>query len=69
VWLADDGSGVRWARDLQARDTLVARRGDRVWLLWLLREEGQAPRPMVQRIDGDSLWAAWGWVDSAASGR
>ncbi len=63
AWLVRAPSGVRWARDLQARDTLVARRTDRVWLLRWVRDSLSPPRPVVERIDGDSLWRSWGWME------
>ncbi len=61
AWLASGPPGVRWARDLQARDTLIARQTDRIWLLRWVRDSLSPPRVVVERIDGDSLWRSWGW--------
>jgi hypothetical protein len=66
AWLVEGPPGVRWARDLQARDTLIAKRSDRVWLLRWVRDSLSPPRPVVERIDGDSLWRSWGWMPDSA---
>jgi hypothetical protein len=48
-------------RDLQARDTLVVQPTDRVWLLRGVRADRTSLlSPVIERIEGDSLWAAWG---------
>ncbi len=59
LWLVRD-TPVRFIRDLHARDTLVVKRGDRVWLFRVVREEGMPVQPLLERVDGDSLRAAWG---------
>ena len=60
TWL-ERASPVRWVRDLQARDTLVVQPTDRVWLLRGVRADRTSLlSPVIERIDGDSLRAAWG---------
>jgi hypothetical protein len=60
LWLVRD-TPVRFLRDLHERDTLLVRRTDRVWVFRVEREDDAPVRPVLERVDMDSLHTAWGW--------
>lgn len=55
VLLVDDGN--RWLRDLHARDSLVLRSGEPVWLL--LKDTTTGAPLRLEPVDLDSMWAEW----------
>jgi hypothetical protein len=65
--LARDG-GTRWMRDLHARDTLVVKDVQNVWVLRRDPESDTLP-PRVVRANADSLRRAWFGTTAVAGGR